>query len=60
MQVDPKSWPILSRLMDEWLDLEPERRAAWLASLEQEHADILPALQELLSQPNPAVSSEPA
>jgi eukaryotic-like serine/threonine-protein kinase len=54
MQVDPKSWPILSRLMDEWLDLEPERRAEWLASLQQEHADILPALQELLSQPNPA------
>ena len=51
MQVDPKSWPILSQLMDEWLDLQPERRASWLASLEHEHADILPALRELLSQP---------
>ena len=53
MQVNPESWPILSQLMDQWLDLEPERRAAWLVSLEQEHADILPALRELLTQPNP-------
>jgi serine/threonine-protein kinase len=53
MQVDPKSWPILSQLMDEWLDLKPERRASWLAGLEQGHANILPALRELLSQPSP-------
>jgi serine/threonine protein kinase/tetratricopeptide (TPR) repeat protein len=50
MQVDPEAWPVLSRLMDEWLDLPEDRRAAWLTSLEPQHADLLPTLRELLSQ----------
>jgi len=37
--------------MDEWLDLPPEQREAWLANLGPEHANILPALRELLSPP---------
>jgi serine/threonine protein kinase/tetratricopeptide (TPR) repeat protein len=53
MKVDPEAWPILSRLMDEWLDLPAEQRGEWLRNLEPEHANILPALRELLSQPNP-------
>ena len=54
MQVDPESWPMLSALMDEWLELPEDRRAAWLDSLEPTHAELLPALRELLSQPAPA------
>jgi len=54
MQVDPKSWPVLSALLDEWLDLPEERRADWLAGLEPQYAELLPALRELLSQPNAA------
>src|SRR5579883_709809 len=53
MQVDPKSWPLLSRLLDEWLDLPADQRPSWLEGVQHEHADILPALRELLSQPNP-------
>jgi hypothetical protein len=45
---------MLSALMDEWLELPEDRRAAWLDSLETAHADLLPALRELLSQPAPA------
>jgi len=54
MQVDPEAWPVLSALMDEWLDLPEERRAAWLASLDPKHANLLPTLRELLSQPKQA------
>ncbi len=55
MHVDPEAWPVLSALMDEWLDLPEDRRAAWLASLEPKHADLMPTLRELLSQqPKPA------
>jgi eukaryotic-like serine/threonine-protein kinase len=54
MQVDPESWPVLSALMDQWLELPEDRRAAWLDSLEPAHAHLLPILRELLSQPSPA------
>ncbi|HLJ48548.1 MAG TPA: serine/threonine-protein kinase [Bryobacteraceae bacterium] len=53
MQVDPKAWPILNQLLDEWLDLVPEQRAAWLVGVEREHPEILPALREMLAQPKP-------
>ncbi len=53
MKVDPQSWPIVSRLMDQWLDLPPERRGEWLASLGPEYASVLPKLRELLAEPNP-------
>jgi eukaryotic-like serine/threonine-protein kinase len=33
MLVDPKQWPVLSRLLDEALDLPPEAREKWLESL---------------------------
>src|ERR1700683_1000668 len=54
MQVDPAAWPVLSALMDQWLELPEDRRAAWLDSLEPTHAHLLPTLRELLSQPPPA------
>jgi len=51
MHVDPQSWPVLSRLMDEWLDLPEDQRDAWLASLEPQYAALLPSLRELLATP---------
>jgi eukaryotic-like serine/threonine-protein kinase len=53
MKVDPEAWPVLSALMDQWLELPQDQRAAWLDSLEPAHAHLLPALRELLSQPSP-------
>src|SRR5215467_102107 len=53
MKVDPESWPIVSRLMDQWLDLPDERREEWLANLGPEYASVLPAVRELLAQPEP-------
>src|SRR5882762_5483553 len=51
MKIDPESWPTLSRLLDEWLDLPEESRAAWLENLGPEYAGILPVLRKLaLSQ----------
>jgi tetratricopeptide (TPR) repeat protein len=53
MNVDPESWPELSRLMDEWLDLPAERRDEWLTNLDPRHAKLVPTLRELLAQPAP-------
>src|SRR5437667_1558899 len=51
MKIDPESWPALSRLLDQWLDLPAEYRAHWLQNLGPEHAAVLPALRKLaLSQ----------
>ena len=33
MLIDPKQWPILSRLLDEALEVPPEARERWLESL---------------------------
>src|SRR5260221_13032641 len=48
MKIDPESWPTLSRLLDQWLDLPEESRADWLQNVGAEHADILPALRKLV------------
>jgi serine/threonine protein kinase len=48
MKIDPESWPALSKLLDEWLDLPEESRAAWLESLGPEHARALPMLRQML------------
>ena len=47
MKIDPESWPALSKLLDEWLELPVESRAGWLDSLGPEHADILPMLRQI-------------
>jgi serine/threonine protein kinase/tetratricopeptide (TPR) repeat protein len=49
LKIDPQTWPILSQLLDEWLDLHPEARSSWLENLGPEYADVLPALRELLA-----------
>src|SRR5215467_14142278 len=49
IKIDPQTWPTLSQLLDEWLDLPPEARSSWLENLGPEYADVLPALRELLA-----------
>jgi hypothetical protein len=48
IKIDPAIWPALSTLLDEYLDQPEESRAAWLARLGPEYADVLPTLRELL------------
>jgi serine/threonine protein kinase len=43
-------WKRLSPLLDAALDLPPPQRAAWLAALPAEHADLRASLAELLSR----------
>src|SRR5712692_9769439 len=48
MKIEPESWPTISKLLDECLDLPEESRSIWLESLAPEYAPLLPALRELL------------
>ena len=48
MTLDPESWPDLSRLLDEWLDLPEESRAAWLERLEPRYSALLPTLRQMI------------
>ena len=49
MKIDPATWPALSKLLDEWLDLPADSRSSWLANLGPEYSDVLPALRQLLA-----------
>jgi tetratricopeptide (TPR) repeat protein len=49
VKIDPATWPIVSKLLDEWLDLPADSRSQWLANLGPEYSDVLPALRELLA-----------
>lgn len=44
------NWPILSRLLDEALDLPPCQRDAWLADLPSGYAALKPELEILLAR----------
>jgi hypothetical protein len=48
MKIEPETWPTLSKLLDEWLDLPEESRSSWLEGLAPEYAPLLPTLRELL------------
>jgi Tol biopolymer transport system component/predicted Ser/Thr protein kinase len=48
MKIEPETWPTLSKLLDEWLDLPEESRSSWLESLAPEYAPLLPTLRELM------------
>ena len=50
MRIAPGVWPALSALLDEYLDQPDAARAAWLANLGPEYADILPTLREVVSK----------
>jgi serine/threonine-protein kinase len=51
MPITAADWKRLSPLLDAALDLAPAERAAWLASLPDEHADLRESLAELLAKP---------
>ncbi|MCC6393537.1 MAG: serine/threonine protein kinase [Bryobacterales bacterium] len=48
MILDPQSWPVVSRLLDEWLDLPEDQRPNWLQQLPPEYASYRPQLETLL------------
>ena len=48
MEIDREQWPVLSRLLDEALELPAETRDSWLASLPEAHAPLKDTLRELL------------
>ena len=54
--IDRADWSILSKLLYEWLDLEPESRPRWLKNLSPEYSHVLPALQKLIAEES-AISS---
>lgn len=45
-----RNWPVLSRLLDEALELPPAARAAWLDQLPSDYADVKPLLQRMLAR----------
>jgi serine/threonine protein kinase len=51
MPIEPRDWPVLHSLIDEWMDLPEEQRTNWLADVESRHPDLKPTLRELLAQP---------
>src|SRR5262249_18700340 len=58
MEVDRAQWPLLSRLLDEALDLPREARDTWLDSLPQVHAALRDTLRALLRSHAEAESYE--
>ena len=48
VQIDPDQWPVLSKLLDEALELSPEARESWLDALPETHAALKATLQQLL------------
>ena len=50
MPISAAHWKRLSPLLDAALDLPPAQRAAWLAALPPEHADLRESLADLLSR----------
>jgi serine/threonine-protein kinase len=50
MTITPELWPVLSKLLDEALDLAPEAREPWLNSLPSVHATLRGRLHDLLQR----------
>ncbi len=48
--IDAQTWSRVGPLLDDALDLAPPQRAAWLEALPAQHADLKPALRELLAR----------
>jgi serine/threonine protein kinase/Tfp pilus assembly protein PilF len=58
MRIDPRLWPRLSPLLDEWLDLPRESRRRWVENLGPEYEDVLPAFEDLLRDGSAAESGD--
>src|SRR5437773_515387 len=50
MSLNATDMQILSRLLDQAMDLEPQQVDEWLSGLGAEHAGLLPQLREMLAQ----------
>jgi serine/threonine protein kinase len=50
LQIDPKTWATLNRLLDEALDHPATEIEQWLDDLAPEHASLKPRLRELLER----------
>src|SRR5215831_7934622 len=48
MNIDPELWPMISRLLDEWLELPAESRAQWFSRIEQEDSQIAAVVREVV------------
>jgi tetratricopeptide (TPR) repeat protein len=58
MLIDPKQWPVLSKLLDEALDVSPEDRDRWLESLPPETVAYKEELRSLLRHAGTAETRE--
>ena len=54
--IPPENWPVLSRLLDEALELSPVEREQWLADLPEEYAAVKPWLERLLARASQVLS----
>ncbi|HEY7725805.1 MAG TPA: serine/threonine-protein kinase [Anaeromyxobacteraceae bacterium] len=59
LDVDPATWAVLSRLLDEALDRPPGEVERWLESLAPEHREHAPRLRELLAHRTSAGAPSP-
>jgi serine/threonine-protein kinase len=50
LEIDPASWTVLNRLLDDVLDRPPGERSQWVDSLTEEFAPLKPQLRELLAR----------
>ncbi len=50
MHITPEQWPVLSRLLDEALDLPQHAHAQWLAQLAPANLPLQPLLRDLLAR----------
>lgn len=55
--IGAEHWPVLSRLLDEALELPPDARPAWLARLPAECQPVKSALERLLARASEVLSS---
>jgi hypothetical protein len=58
--LDPATWARLSPLLDEALALPPERRAAWLAALPADAADLRERLAAMLDPAARSLADAPS
>src|SRR5450432_255384 len=58
LPIDSDDWPVVSELLDQWLDSPVEARAGWIEGLGPEYARVLPVLRELLPVPGSALTGQ--
>ena len=56
--IDPRTWTLVSPLLDEWLELATVHREPWLARLRELRPDVADLLEELLASHEAAVKAD--